>query len=300
MPEVHIASAKEDSVVHLDVCTSCSFLWFDPHEFEHLPIKPLPVPEPELPQEAKEKIALAQIQHQRQRMEEEDPSPDEDWKWIPAMMGMPVEHYVKPIRSLPWVTWGVAAMCIVLFLISLTDFEAAIQTFGLDPNDPLRYGGLNFLSSFLMHGGWMHLIGNLYFLIVFGDNVEDALGHVKYLMLLLASAFVADIAHMAFDDSGAVLVGASGGIAGILVYYAFQFPNAKLGIFCFIYYFPNWFFIPAWSALILWILMQGLGVYYQLAGFSNVSALAHLGGAAVGLVVWLLVKFMSPPKPRVL
>ncbi|MEM7010650.1 MAG: rhomboid family intramembrane serine protease, partial [Verrucomicrobiota bacterium] len=188
MAEVHIASAKEESVIHLDVCTSCSFLWFDPRELEHLPIKPLPEPEKELPPEAKEKIALAQIQHQRQRMEEEDQSPDEGWKWIPAMMGMPVEHHVKPIRSLPWVTWGVAAMCVVLFLISLSDFEEAIATFGLDPGDPFRYGGLNFLSSFLMHGGWMHLIGNLYFLLIFGDNVEDALGHVKYLMLLLASA----------------------------------------------------------------------------------------------------------------
>jgi membrane associated rhomboid family serine protease len=82
-------------------------------------------------------------------------------------------------------------------------------------------------------------------------------------------------------------IGASGGISAVLVFYALQFPRAKLGFLLFIAWQFRWIYIPAWGALLLWLLMQMLGVFLQLRGFSNVAATAHLGGSAIGFVLWL-------------
>ena len=88
--------------------------------------------------------------------------------------------------------------------------------------------------------------------------------------------------------STAPSIGASGGISGIIAFYALEFPRARLGFLLRYYWRFGWIQIPVWAAFALWILLQFFGVYAQVAGFSNVSALAHLGGTAVGLFFWLI------------
>ncbi len=83
-------------------------------------------------------------------------------------------------------------------------------------------------------------------------------------------------------------VGASGGISGIIVYYALQFPNARLGIVLRYWYIFRWFYSPAYFALVCWLGLQALTAYLHFSGATNVSALAHLGGATAGLIAWLL------------
>lgn len=277
---------------HLDVCKRCRFVWFDPRELERLPpLPPALPPEEPLSQEQREKIAIAKVRHMADEAQHNTDSPDAVWKWIPAMLGMPVEHRVKAVKALPWATWCIAILCVLATVYSTGQIERVVKNFGLLPSEPLRYGGLTWLTSFFLHAGWIHLLGNLYFLIVFGDNVEDTLGRWKYLALILMAAVAGDLAHIAFDSRSHVpLVGASGGISGIIVFYALQFPHAKLGVFFFAWIPIRWLLVPAWSALILWTLLQGVGVVYQISGFSNVSALAHLGGAIVGAVAWLALR----------
>jgi membrane associated rhomboid family serine protease len=110
------------------------------------------------------------------------------------------------------------------------------------------------------------------------------LGYGRFLVLLLLATLAGDCLHAAADPRSTIpCVGASGGISGVLVFYALKFPHARLGFFWRL----RWLHLPAWGALVLWLLWQSVGVLQQVSGIGNVSAIAHLGGAAVGLLFWL-------------
>jgi membrane associated rhomboid family serine protease len=165
------------------------------------------------------------------------------------------------------------------------------MAWGLKPGAWHRNGGLTLLTSFLLHASVLHIVGNMYFLLIFGDNVEDHLGRGRYIALLLGAHLAGVIAH-AFLDFGSMvpLVGASAGISGVIAYYAVTFPRAKLGFAFFIAFRFLWLRLPAYAAFVLWIVLQFVGTWEQIEGSSNVSSLAHLGGAALGLVVALIVR----------
>jgi membrane associated rhomboid family serine protease len=146
---------------------------------------------------------------------------------------------------------------------------------------------LTFFSSFLLHGGILHLVGNLYFLIVFGDNVEDILGKTRYLLMIMLAAFVGDLAHILAEPSSTIpCIGASGGISAAIAYYALRFPRSHIGLIMFF----RWIRLPVLVLFLLWVGEQFFGIYLQIAGFSNVSSLAHMGGAAVGFFFWFFTR----------
>ena len=277
--------------VALDICGGCQLVWFDPSELQRFPKPPPQDPRGPLPEKVREAMAMADLR----RLETEsrgndfgENSPDEVWKTVPALLGLPVETDVNPVRCWPWVTWGLVAAMALVYALTFAHLQVAVDQFGLVPARWWRAGGLTFPISFFLHGGLLHLAGNVYFLWVFGDNVEDHLGPWRYGLLLAAAALTGDLLHVLADPRAMTpCVGASGGISGVLVFYALQFPNARLG-FMFNYWFVfRWVHVPAWFALIAWLLLQMLVAHRQLAGMSDVSALAHLGGAGVGLIAWV-------------
>ena len=299
MTVVQNLSAGEDSAVHVDVCRACHAVWFDTHEMEHVLERTELPPEkkdgPELSDKAKEIIALAQIERIRERADLEDvidgPPPADGWQALLTVFGIPVEENVPAPVRLPWVTWG------VLFLMALGTAWAewldpkAIEQWGLIPAEPFRNGGLTFATSFFLHAGVLHLFGNAAFLAVFGDNVEDFLGHIRYALLLIGSSLAGDLLHMALDPRGTVpSVGASAGISGVIVFYACQFPKARLVYLMRIGFFFRWVRFTAVAGLICWVALQAIGTWQQLAGLTNVSSLAHLGGAAFGLGWWAVAR----------
>jgi membrane associated rhomboid family serine protease len=164
-----------------------------------------------------------------------------------------------------------------------------VNDYGLIPALAGRWHGLTFFTSFFLHAGVFHLIGNLYFLCICGDNVEDFLGWPRYLLLIVLAAFAGDLLHLVADPrSNIPSIGASGGIAGVIVFYALQFPHIRLGFLFRYWFYFRWIRLPAWFALVLWLLFQFIDAGQQLTGASAVSSLAHLGGAVVGLLAWLL------------
>jgi membrane associated rhomboid family serine protease len=171
-----------------------------------------------------------------------------------------------------------------------TRLHEIVAQFGLIPAHAMRLHGLTFVTSFFLHAGIIHLLGNMYFLLVFGDNVEDFLGPLRYLALIALAAFIGDLAHIALDPRSQIpCIGASGGIAGVITFYALNFPRVRLAFLMrwgFVWF--RWIRLPAWSVFILWIFFQLIGLWEQKAGMSSVSSSAHLGGAAVGFVGWLL------------
>jgi membrane associated rhomboid family serine protease/Zn-finger nucleic acid-binding protein len=283
-------------ILELDACRPCGVVWFDPGEFEQIPEGAIESPDAA---HLRGVEAMGNLRLEQARREyDAEPEPDSEWKTIPAIFGFPVETHTNPLQRWPWFTWLLSAIIAAISIWAFFHLRAAVEQFGFIPADAFRLGGLTWLSSFFLHGGIWHLVGNLYFLLIFGDNVEDYLGRWRCAALLLAATIAGDLVHvLAQSQSTVPCIGASGGISGVIVFYALQFPRARLS-FLFRgwgYYGRHrwhgwgggWWSIPAWVALAVWLLMQSYAVVMQLTGFSNVAATAHLGGAAVGFAFWL-------------
>jgi membrane associated rhomboid family serine protease len=295
---VDVPVPVESQQVRLDVCKSCQFIWFDPNELEQLPSRPPKVSGNEhLPEKVREQMAKRDLEldTQKQRLREistlasgGETSPDETWQWIPGILGLPVECSGNSVGIFPWVTWGLAAVLVAVFAITCQNLGNAIQGFGMVPAQALKVGLLTSFTAFFLHAGLFHLLGNVYFLVVFGDNVEEYLGRWRYVLLLVIATWVGGLAHTLMDPRSSVAcVGASGGISGIIAFYALKFPRARLGIMFRYFVIFRWIFMPAYVAMILWLLLQFLLAGMQISGATNVSALAHLGGAAVGVAAWV-------------
>lgn len=231
----------------IDGCTACHALWFDHGELESLPVAPERADPDELPEEARRILAEAKLQKVREAAADE--APVSAWQWVPMMLGMPAELESRPLSRLPLVTWTLAALMLVV--------------------------GLS------VEAGILFAISNAYFLAVFGDNVEDLLGHARYALLVAGSVGVGHIAHALLDPGGALpLFGASGGVFGVLAFYAVAFPRARVG---FLVYF-RLLRAPVLAMLVVYALLQLLGAYLQAGGFrAGVPYLAQVGGAAVGV-----------------
>ena len=295
MKEVSIERSK--GPLALDVCQSCNFVWFDAGECEFAPPAPAPhvlgqIDKSRMTQEQIETLAFLEAQRIAEQERINDPEPYEDWKTIPGLLGLPVELDSDPAESTAWTTWLMAFAITIVSVSAFFRLEPIIQQFGLIPEQVWRYYGLTFFTSFFLHGGTWHLVGNLYFLVVFGRAVERDMGARRWLLLLFTAAFVGDILDVLIDPRGDLpTIGASGGISGILAYYTFKSPFARLGIMLrFV-----WVDIPAWLCFVIWIGLQIGGAAQQIAGFGHIASLAHLGGVGVGVVFWLM---RSPPPPN--
>ncbi|MCC7084149.1 MAG: rhomboid family intramembrane serine protease [Pirellulales bacterium] len=162
------------------------------------------------------------------------------------------------------------------------------------------------VTCMFMHGGWMHLIGNMWFLLLFGNNVEDRLGHGVYAGFYFLGGFSATIAHWAFDPTSPTpIVGASGAIAAVLGGYAVAFPHARIKTLVFLIMFVTIVELPAYVFLVFWFgiqLFQGLGILPQFLGGGGGSAAgvawwAHVGGFLAGAAMMYYLRRLVPPDP---
>ena len=272
----------------LESCRTCSMVWFDPGKFEQLPVGAVDTPEDAMARaleaEAKWKIEQADA---RSRGLYGQGAPDEWWKWPLAILGLPVKVDSPEISKRPWATWSLAAVITIISFIAFFHLEDAVQNFGFIPAEWWRYGGLTFLTCFFLHAGFGHLLGNLYFFLLFSGEVEEHLGHWRLLTLTFLSAFVGGLFQLlATPHSTIPCIGASGGISGVMVFYALQFPKGTLAFFMWRF---GWIHLPSWCAFALWLLLQLLHYSMQRQGFSfdNVGYMAHFGGVTTGFLLWL-------------
>jgi membrane associated rhomboid family serine protease len=149
-----------------------------------------------------------------------------------------------------------------------------------------KYPALSVLTSMFLHGSWLHLLGNMLFLGVFGNNVEDRLGRIRYLFFYILCGYAAAYGFAAFEGSSQdTVIGASGAIAGVLGAYLVVFPRARvIGLVPMLFFLPFW--LPAWIVLGFWFLLQ----YVYFSGFgvadgSNVAYGAHVVGFVVGALL---------------
>jgi len=206
---------------------------------------------------------------------------------------------VIPSRTTPGVTVTLIVLNVVIYLLQLLltdhDRDAFLIGFGLVP---AYFSMLNVLTAMFVHGGLAHLGGNMLFLWIFGDNVEDRLGHGRFIAFYLMCGFAAAIAQTALNPNSLVpMIGASGAIAGVMGAYLVLYPHSRVLM---LFPFPVFLFeLPAIVFLVIWFLVQFLNGVNQLPIFERnaisggVAFGAHVMGFVVGLI---LVVFMKRPE----
>jgi membrane associated rhomboid family serine protease len=196
----------------------------------------------------------------------------------------------QPSSSFPFVTVMLIALNVAVFLyqISLDAWQLNnfISRYAVVPD---RFQVTDLLTSMFLHGGWMHLIGNMWFLWIFGDNIEDILGHGKYLIFYIGCGIAAALVHALLNPySRLPTVGASGAIAGVMGAYLVKFPHSRILTLVPIIIFFTTLEIPAFLMLLYWFFIQifsGIGsVGYSQVSRGGVAWFAHVGGFVAGVV----------------
>ena len=212
----------------------------------------------------------------------------------------------NPTELTPWMTVllilaNLATWFFIQGMGEMAVLEASVNVFGARPCEvtgACEVEGLGtsaLLTSIFMHGGWGHLLGNMLFLWVFGNNIEDSMGHLRFLAFYLICGVAASLGHVFFSPAGQMpMVGASGAISGIMGGYILLYPGARVRT-----YFPPFFFfrVRAFFFLLLWFVIQLFGGLSTLglpeSESGGVAVWAHIGGFVAGL---LLIKVFDRPK----
>jgi membrane associated rhomboid family serine protease len=206
-----------------------------------------------------------------------------------------------PSSRVPVVNLAIIAANVLVFLFETSlgpRADTFIMRWGLVPR---HFALVNVITSMFLHGGWLHLIGNMLYLYIFGDNVEDRLGHLRYLVFYLLCGFAAGGAQaLASPGSNLPMVGASGAIAGVSGAYLLFFPRARVVTLVPIFLFLQVIEIPAVFFLLMWFfwqLMSGVATLGTDAGVGGVAFWAHIGGFVAGMVLGPTLG-QRQPEPR--
>src|SRR5436190_13857683 len=194
-------------------------------------------------------------------------------------------------RTFPVVTYGLIALNILFFLVEMSGGEPFIQQWSVVPRRLLANPAGDFptvFTSMFMHAGWVHLLGNMLYLWIFGDNVEDSFGHAKFLLFYLLCGIAATFAQVLFNSTSTIPnLGASGAIAGVLGAYLLMFPRGSVRVLMGRGIIP----MPALVVIGFWAVIQflsGFGAIVtteQTGGGGGVAYMAHVGGFIAGLVL---------------
>lgn len=219
---------------------------------------------------------------------------------------IPLRDSVKS-KTLPVVNIIFIVVNALFFFFELSlgsNLNAFISQFGLTPTQfvadassapPNIFGMIiPLFTAMFLHGGWMHFIGNMWFLWIFGDNVEDSMGHLRYFFFYLLVGIGAGIAHLLFNLHSAVpTIGASGAISGVMGAYLVLYPRGRVTTFILIFIFFRIIEIPAYVFLLFWIGFQavlGMASLAEAQGSGGIAWWAHIGGFVLGVVLIFLFK----------
>lgn len=218
----------------------------------------------------------------------------------------------NPVRQSPYVTWGLIAGCVAVFLwqagLPENALRAAIGSYGMVPARVFDIGGtgkslavpaeLTLFSSQFLHGGWMHLGGNMLYLYIFGDNVEAAMGRFRFLLFYLLAGAAAALGHGALAPASQIpMIGASGAISGVLGAYLLLYPHAHVRVLFLPLPIPIFkiFTISAVFVLGVWFAIQFVSAAINPVDQGGVAFWAHVAGFAAGIVLLPFFKRRDVP-----
>jgi membrane associated rhomboid family serine protease len=210
---------------------------------------------------------------------------------------IPIRDAIRS-KNFPAVNFLIIGLNIVAFLWELLQVPDLKEVFYLYGMVPLRYSNpdlavhftsfqqyLPFLTSMFLHGGFLHIIMNMWFLYIFGDNIEDRLGHIRYLIFYLFCGVAAGLIHLLTNwNSNIPTIGASGAISGVMGAYLFLYPRSKILTLIPIFFFFQFVEIPALIFLVFWLFVQVFSASLTATNVGGVAFWAHIGGFVAGLI----------------
>ena len=207
----------------------------------------------------------------------------------------------NPTKDRPIISWIIIFLCIIVYMwqITLSDFEQKLifLKFGIIPSTLFGISSLpsdiysispilTIFTSMFLHGSIMHLLSNMLYMWIFSDNIEDQIGKVKFIIFYFLCGFFAALTQSLIDpESNIPMIGASGGIAGILGAYIILFPKAYVRVFLLILIFIRIVSFPAWLVLGFWILGEFISAPINLSSDGGVAYFAHIGGFISGVIL---------------
>jgi len=219
----------------------------------------------------------------------------------------------NPSTTFPYITLGIILLNVFFYFVSISGgmehFQAIVMNYGLIPVEflhmqnlavsPYVHPALTIFTSMFLHANLAHLVGNMWYLWIFGDNVEDFLGHFNFFLFYIAGGVAAAIIHTIFNPTSTMpVIGASGAVSAVLGAYMLLYPNANVYVFFFFFFIIRIFTMPAAILIGFWILFQiingivSLGVNQSIGG---VAWFAHIGGFFFGVYV---IKFVLKLRMR--
>ena len=210
---------------------------------------------------------------------------------------IPIRDTIRS-KNFPAVNFTIIGLNIIVFFWQLAQgphLQETLYSYGIVPlryHDPELSVHLTafqqyfpFLSSMFLHGGFLHILMNMWFLYIFGDNIEDRLGHIRYLIFYLVCGVAAGVIHLFTNwNSNVPTIGASGAISGVMGAYLLLYPRSKILTLVFIFFFIQFIEIPAFIFLGIWILLQLFSAGLKPSNVGGVAFWAHIGGFVAGLV----------------
>src|SRR4030042_2716486 len=210
---------------------------------------------------------------------------------------IPIRDAIRS-KNFPVVNVLIIGLNIIAFLWELLQGPNLKEVFNLYGMVPLRYSNpelaahftnfqqyLPFLTSMFLHGGFLHIIMNMWFLYIFGDNIEDRLGHLRYLVFYLFCGIVAGFIHLSTNwNSKIPTIGASGAISGVMGAYLLLYPRSKILTLIPIFFFFQFVEIPAFIFLVFWLFLQLFSASFTPTTVGGVAFWAHIGGFVAGLI----------------
>ena len=278
--EMLVLEAHPGSGVLIETCPKCLGFFLDRGEYDKLK----EVFCRERPVAARPAVAA---KRDTERHEPEGPAITIDsdslgWAVFQYLTGLPLEADTSQALFSPVVTTIIAFNVLVFIVALVMGFEDVMLAMALKPAEILRGVRLHtLLTSMFAHGGFFHLLGNMWFLFVCGDNAERRLGWKSFTAMYLLAGLTATVAHIAGDPSSAVpCLGASGAISGVLGAYMVLFPRREFMVRFFLLYYPVSFKLAAWAYLGFWLVLQ---LVYAFIGLPGVAWWAHIGGFGLGV-----------------
>ena len=211
----------------------------------------------------------------------------------------------NPTSGRPVITYFIIGLCVVVFLIQISSQSyrtgQLFYSYGLIPSVLMGHNQLpldlyaippvaTIFSSMFMHGGFMHIIGNMLYMWIFADNIEDGLGRTKFIIFYLLSGLGAAMSQVFVDINSQVpMVGASGAIGGVLGAYSINYPNARVLVLIPLGFFSQLIRIRALYVLGFWFILQFINSYFSSSTGGGVAYAAHIGGFVSGIILILIL-----------
>ena len=252
--------------LELDLCRVCKVAWFDAGELKT-----------ESPTSAPRIVSASGVS-----LDDIDAN-----NIVHTLTSLPREENSAPVNRGIWATYVLLALMAVISLVGFLDSDFR-QQYAFQSRFPFRAFGIPFISSIFLHGDLWHLVSNGYFLWMFGDNVEDAIGGVEFLELFFLSALFSNLA-VCFLSPPHSYVGASGGLMGIIAFYVLSFKHARVSQHIFLFFKTLRITVPITYYAALYLVLEMFGAFVQMKGKPiAVSHLSHVSGALFGSLYWAI------------